>query len=199
MLKIEVLKSPHPFAANSYLFSSAGEYAIVDPTAPYVEGLCDGRVKYVLLTHAHFDHILEVESWAKAGAMVVISEQDRCALADPMKNCYKLYNGSDNGYFGDSVGLNDGDVLTLGYCEIKFLACPGHTIGSGTFLCDGNAFVGDTICAGGGYGRFDLPTGSSVMLRDSIQKLLSLPDEVVVYPGHGEFTTIKQYKNDTRY
>lgn len=51
MLKIEKLESPHPFAANSYLISSDGEYAVVDPTAPYRDGMCEGTVKYILLTH----------------------------------------------------------------------------------------------------------------------------------------------------
>lgn len=197
MLNIELLKSPHAFSANTYLISSAGEYAVVDPTAPYDEGLCKGKVRYILLTHTHFDHILEIDSWVNAtGAKVVIASCEVDALKDPMRNCYKLYDGSERGYFGEAEGIEDGDVLRLGETEIAYMSTPGHTAGSGIFICDGNAFVGDTVFAGGGYGRFDLPTGSYPMLLDSIRKVIRLPEETRLYPGHGPSTTIKQYKLD---
>lgn len=197
MLNIELLTSPHAFSANTYLISSAGEYAIIDPTAPFDRLACDGEVKYILLTHAHFDHILEINSWVEAtDAKVIISSAELSALSDPIRNCYKLFDGSEKGYFGDAHGIDDGDILPLGKTNIRFIGCPGHTVGSGSYLCEGNAFVGDTIFAGGGYGRFDLPTGNLTMLRDSIQRLLELPDETFVYPGHGISTTIKQYKLD---
>ena len=199
MINIQLLKSSHPFSANTYLVSSENEYAVIDPTAPYAPELCLGTLKYVLLTHAHFDHILEIKSWVNAtGAQVIISSNEVDALRDPMRNCFKLYNGTDNGYFGEAKGINDGEVLELGDSKIRYISLPGHTIGSGAYLLNTNAFVGDTVFAGGGFGRFDLPTGNLVMLRESIKKVLNLPDETVLYPGHGEFTTIKQYKQDFR-
>ena len=196
MLNIQVLKSPHLFAANCYLISNNGEYAVVDPTAPYDKSLIDGDLKYVLLTHAHFDHILDIDSWAEAGAEVILCKDEKDALADSVRNCYKLFNGSENGYFGEARGLMDGDIIPLGDSKIKMIACPGHTIGSATYLCENHAFVGDTVFAGGGYGRFDLPTGNFTMLRESVRRLASLPESVVLYPGHGETTTVKQYKQD---
>lgn len=199
-MRIESLpSSPHPFSANSYLISSRGEYAVVDPTTPFSADMVEGRVKYILLTHAHFDHILEVDSWVReTGAEVICSVDELAALSDPMRNCYKLYNGTDNGYFGASRAIDESDTLPLGDTTISLIRCPGHTIGSATYICDGCAFVGDTIFEGGGYGRFDLPTGNSVMLVGSIKKLMSLPDDTLVYPGHGGTTTIKQYKLDSR-
>ena len=123
MLKIEKLESPHPFAANSYLISSDGEYAVVDPTAPYRDGMCEGTVKYILLTHAHFDHILEVDSWVNAtGAEVIISAAEADALSDPMRNCYKLYDGTDRGYFGERRGISEGDTIPLGDQTVEMLA-----------------------------------------------------------------------------
>ena len=197
MLEIKLLHSPHPFAANTYLISSKGEYAIVDPTLPYDSSLVFGELKYILLTHGHFDHILEVDSWANAtGAQVIASEAESGALSDPMRNCYKLYNGTDNGYFGSVSILREGNVLTLGELEISLIECPGHTIGSVAYLCDGNAFVGDTVFAGGGFGRYDLPTGDRLLLINSIEKIISLPENIVLYPGHGEPTTNKQYRQD---
>ena len=195
MLKIEKLESPHPFAANSYLISSDGEYAVVDPTAPYRDGMCEGTVKYILLTHAHFDHILEVDSWVNAtGAEVIISAAEADALSDPMRNCYKLYDGTDRGYFGERRGISEGDRIPLGDQTVEMLATPGHTIGSACYKIGNDVFVGDTVFAGGGFGRYDLPTGSIVMLRDSIRKILALPDGCMLYPGHGESTTAKDYK-----
>lgn len=196
MLNIQLLNSPHPFASNCYLISSDGEYAVVDPTAPYDADLIQGKLKYVLLTHAHFDHILDIDSWVEAGAEVLIFEDEREALSDPMRNCYKIYNGTDNGYFGQARGQADGDIIPLGSSQIKIIGCPGHTIGSAAYLCENYAFVGDTVFAGGGYGRFDLPTGNFTMLRESIIRLASLPEAVIFYPGHGESTTVKQYRQD---
>ncbi len=195
MLNIQILASPHSFAANTYLISSAGEYAIIDPAAPFDESLLSGKLKYILLTHAHFDHILEIDSWARAtDAQVIISSAGVDALSDPMRNCYWLFDGSERGYFGAAEGIRDGERLYLGDSEISFIHTPGHTAESGVYLCDGYAFVGDTIFEGGGFGRYDLPTGNFTMLRDSIRRLIGLPDDTVVYAGHGPSTTIKQYK-----
>lgn len=199
MLDIKRIESPHPLRPNCYLISSAGESAIIDPTIPFEESLISGDVKYILLTHAHFDHILEINSWVAAtGARVISGKSEVPALSDPMRNCYKLYDGSDNGYFGKAEGLNDGDVIPLGNTEIKIIECPGHTIGSVTFLCENHAFVGDTVFAGGGFGRFDLPTGNLHLLLNSINKLTNLPLDTIFYPGHGESTTNKKYKQDSR-
>ncbi|MBO7196898.1 MAG: MBL fold metallo-hydrolase [Clostridia bacterium] len=195
MLNITLLDSPHSFAANCYMISSGGECAIIDPTVPYSPELCQGRLKYILLTHAHFDHILDIDSWvANTDAKVICSIDEKDALSDPMRNCYKLFNGSDNGFYGDAFAIENGGVLPLGDDRISLMYCPGHTIGSVTYLCDGNAFVGDTIFENGGYGRFDLPTGNFVMMRESIKRLINLPDETRVYSGHGNSTTIREYK-----
>lgn len=195
MLKISLLDSPHSFAANCYLISSGGDCAIVDPTVPYSPELYEGTLKYILLTHAHFDHILDIDNWVEGtGAEVICSIDEKDALSDPMRNCYKLFDGTSNGYFGQVRAVENGGVLHLGDTELSLIYCPGHTIGSVTYLIDGNAFVGDTIFENGGYGRFDLPTGSLMMLRDSVRRLTALPDETVIYPGHGGSTTIKEYK-----
>ena len=153
-------------------------------------------LKKVLLTHAHFDHILDCESWAAAGAEVLISEDDRDALPDPVRNCFKVYYGIENGYYGEARGLKDGEILKLGDTEIRMIKCPGHTIGCATYVCEDHAFVGDTLFAGGGFGRTDLPTSNFPMLRESIFKLICLPETVMFYPGHGKFTTVKQYRRD---
>ena len=197
MLEIKILKTPQTFAANSYLISSAGEYAIIDPTAPYDKEICSGQVKYILLTHAHFDHILEVDSWVSStGAQVIISENGVEALRDPIRNCFKLFFRMDNGYFGKACAIKEDEILPFGEETIRFISTPGHTSCSGVFICGNNAFVGDTVFSGGGFGRFDLPTGNYDMLMRSIDKIFKLPDEMTMYPGHGGSTTVKQYKQE---
>lgn len=199
MIKIRILPSPHTFAANTYLLSDGKEHAIIDPTAPFEDNLFEGELKYILLTHAHFDHILEVNSWVQnTSAKVYICEDEREALNDPTRNCFKLYNGTDNGYFGDAVSMSENNSLPFGESFIRMIKTPGHTIGSACFIIDSFAFVGDTVFERGGFGRYDLPTGSILMLRDSINKVLSLPEDTVLYPGHGGSTTVKQYKKDFR-
>lgn len=197
-MKIELLTPKHSFSSNCYLISSGDEYAVMDPSSPYDYAKIEGRVKYVLLTHSHFDHILEIVSWVDAtGAEVIISEQEVDFLADPGRNCYRLYDGSERGYFGEARGACDGEEFTLGEEKFRLLHLPGHTIGSAAYVFDSCAFVGDTVFAGGGYGRWDLPSGDMFTLYNSIKRVKELPDSTVLYSGHGEPTTVKQYKLDS--
>ena len=197
MLEIKLLNSSHPFHANSYLISCDGESAIIDPTASFDNSLIDGELKYILLTHGHFDHILELDSWVdNTDAMAVISEDEKTLIANPDLNCYRMYNGSDKGFYKEVFTVKDGVQLGLGSKTINVISTPGHTAGSVIYVIDNIAFVGDTVFSGGGYGRYDLPTGNSLMLKQSIEKIMKLNDNIIMYPGHGDPTTLKNYKND---
>lgn len=199
MPDIKQLRSPHPFSANTYFICRDGEYAIIDPTSPYSREYDGKDIRYILLTHEHFDHILEINSWVEnTNAEVIATEECAKSLPDPMRNCYKLYNGTDNGYFGRARTVDDGEELQFGNTAIKVIKTPGHTAGSAIFLIDNVAFVGDTVFENGGYGRFDLPTGSFIMLKDSINKIMRLAEDITMYPGHGGCTTVKQYIKDFR-
>ena len=197
MLDIKLLKSPHPFHANSYLISFDGEYAIIDPTAPFDNDLICGELKYILLTHGHFDHILEIDSWVEnTNASVIISEDEISLISNPDLNCYRMYNGTNKAFSKEVSPVKDGDKLILGNTNISVLSTPGHTLGSVVYLIDDVAFVGDTVFKGGGYGRYDLPTGNALMLRQSIDKISSLDESIKMYPGHGGSTTVKEFKFD---
>lgn len=196
MLNIEKAKPVHNFSSNTFVLSSCGEFAVVDPSVPFSEELCSGKLKYILLTHSHFDHILDIDSWVKAGGEVIISDREKDFLSDPEKNCYALFFGQQKGYSGKSRGVSEDDVLTLGDEEIEILEVPGHTVGSLIYKIGDICFVGDTVFAGGGYGRFDLPSGNVSELRNSIDRVLSFPDKFVFYPGHGDSTTAKEFKED---
>ena len=195
MIKVERLHSKHAFAANTYLLSSCGEVAVIDPTVAFSDTGLSFPPKYVLLTHAHFDHILEINSWKEAGAEVVASVEESISLADPYRNCYRQFYGTSDGYFGKVHTVNDGDTLTLGDSTLSVIQVPGHTAGSLIYTVDSLAFVGDTVFEGGGYGRWDLPTGNYRELVSSIEKVMTLPEDTLLYPGHGNPTTLLEFKN----
>ena len=201
MIDISILKSHVAYASVCYLISSGDNYAVVDPSVSFEMALKlrfikPQTVKYIIITHAHFDHILEIDSWVKAtGAKVLIGEADRCALSDSVRNCYSLFLGSSSGYFGDSYPLSDNSFIPLGDDFIKVISLPGHTPGGIGLYFDGYLIVGDTVFASG-FGRYDLPGGDIDALRGSIKRVLSYPQDTFVLPGHGNgapLSTIIKY------
>ncbi len=198
MLEIKCAAPIAPYGSNSYIISSADEYAIIDPSAPYNEvsrqyNLEGKRLKYIIVTHAHFDHILCIDSWSQMGAVTYVGREDQASLSDSYKNCYSLFLGENKVYYGKSVPLGNGDILKLGDDEIRVISTPGHTPGGIALASDNVLFSGDTIFAKG-YGRYDLPGGDREALVNSIEKLLSLPDDITVYSGHGEPATVREIK-----
>ena len=199
-LKVQIYKfSPRGYmGSNAYLLVSGDEAAIIDPSVPFEQiksALGAASLRYVLLTHCHFDHILKVSEYVEqTGAAVVIGEWDRCGLTSPIINGYRGFLGVEDGYFGRVTGLRDGDSIALGTEKIKVISTPGHTAGGVCYLTDGALFAGDTVFAGGGYGRCDLPGGDEALLFSSISRLCDLPDGIAVCSGHGEDTTIEEIK-----
>lgn len=196
MLSVCCATSGSAFASNTYIIGSDGEYAVIDPSAEYSPRyICGGKLKYIFLTHAHFDHMLNIDSWAEAtGATVYVSHGDKDALRDSYRNCYQLFCGRDCGYFGDVSVMRGGDCFHLGSEVISVIETPGHTYGSVILLHSDSAFVGDTVFEGGGYGRWDLPGGNYEQLKVSIKAIMALDDGLALYPGHGEPTTVADFK-----
>ena len=126
----------------------------------------------------------------------IIGTGDAPALSDSSKNCYLGFLGVDDGYYGRYKTVNDGDIIAFGDEKITVVGCPGHTPGGVSYQINDVVFCGDTVFAGGGYGRWDLPSGDYTSLRNSITKIVSLPDDTVLYPGHGDPTTVRDYKRD---
>lgn len=201
MIEIKKLKTIIPYASNSYLISSGNECAVIDPSAPFVPEQLEGKeLKYILLTHGHFDHFLEIDSWVSGtNAKVIISKNDREALVDSHKNCYSLFLYKDHGYYGEVSTVSEGDTLPLGDECIVVSEYPGHTVGSVIYTVVKDAFVGDVAFAGGGYGRFDLPGGNMKALMQSLERIIHLDDDTVLYPGHGDKTTVAEYKKHLYY
>ncbi len=151
-------------------------------------------IEKIILTHGHIDHIVELDNLVqKTNAKAYIHIDDEVALTDAR------YNVSAYTFAAQSLNtkceiVRDGSILRLGDLELKVIHTPGHTPGSICILAENNLFSGDTLF-NFGYGRVDLPNGSFEALYSSIvDRLFSLPDDMSVYPGHGNKTTIENEK-----
>lgn len=190
------------FGSNTYIFESCGVGAVIDPSVSFSEVCSDVlknriEIRYILITHAHFDHFLEIDSWVSAtGAEVIVGKADAPALQDSALNCYLYFTNSNNGYYGKYRAVSEGDVIRVGESELNVIETPGHSKGSVSFFTDGIIFVGDVLFAGGGFGRVDLPGGDYRILMQSIKRILTFPQNTKVYCGHGEETAISLLKTN---
>ncbi|NLJ59377.1 MAG: MBL fold metallo-hydrolase [Firmicutes bacterium] len=148
----------------------------------------------IVNTHGHVDHTAGNKVLAEAtGAIIAIGAKDEPSLDDPTRNLSPAFANFAKDKISPpaSLLLAEGDTLYAGSVCLEALETPGHTPGSISLLGQGMVFSGDTIFASGGIGRTDFPGGSYDDLMKSIEeKLLVLPDETLVYPGHGPSTTI---------
>jgi glyoxylase-like metal-dependent hydrolase (beta-lactamase superfamily II) len=181
-MQIQIIKVG-PLQTNCYLVTENGETLIIDPGAEIEEilkALGDQKVKAIVLTHGHYDHVTEAfKLKPKLKAPVMVHEKDETMMA------YSTQVRADK-------LLKDGDQL-LGF---KVIHTPGHSSGSICLYSEKEKilFSGDTLFAGD-YGRCDLPGSSQREMENSLKRLLALPPETKVYPGHGQPTTIGDEKN----
>lgn len=148
-------------------------------------------VEAILLTHGHFDHIWGVEQLRElSGAKVYAYEGEKELCEDASLNVSKGAGRACTVKADEYV--KDGEEITAAGISCRLIATPGHTGGSCCYYFENDKILisGDTLFQES-VGRTDLPTGSMSMLVRSVkEKLLPLPEEVKVYPGHGESTTI---------
>lgn len=154
------------------------------------------KIEAILLTHGHFDHMLTLAEWKKeTGAPICVCAADAANLTNSTLNCNRLFFGTDGVYPPADRLLREGDTVSFGDETLSVLQTPGHTAGSCLFLGGDTLFTGDTLMAGGGYGRTDLPGSSPSALYDSLRRIFELPLSLRIYPGHGGDSTLANEKN----
>ncbi len=189
-------------SANVYLIIGEKTY-LFDPALPPAKIAEEPDI--LIGTHAHFDHINQVDVWREEkGVPFYLSEADKPLLKDKVANASELFCQPRE--YADPEGTFDsGDVLSFeDDLRFKVLLTPGHTKGSACFIVeerDGDDFVprailtGDTVFADS-IGRMDLPTGSENMMKESLKRFVDwtkdLPGDLPVLPGHGGATTLER-------
>jgi glyoxylase-like metal-dependent hydrolase (beta-lactamase superfamily II) len=187
-----------PVSTNAYVIGdpAAGSAAVVDPgdEAPRVLALLDRlglRLETIVVTHAHFDHV---------GAVLPLVEATHAPFLLFHAELPVLQVAADRAQtlFGLTIPrppvpdrlLREGDTVTLGGAPFRVVHTPGHSPGHMCLIGDGLAFVGDVVFQGS-IGRTDLPGADhATLLRSIARHILTLPDDTVLYNGHGPATTV---------
>ena len=188
---------------NCYVIfdENSKEIMVIDPAGESQRvvdmiNILEGKLKYIYLTHCHGDHIAGVnELKRRCGGKILIHRIDSEGLNNVDINLSEYIGLPDIELEADSR-VDDNDLIHLGDLEFRVIHTPGHTVGSTSLYCEKEKclFSGDTIFAGT-WGRTDLPTSSREAIMNSIvNKILNLPDDTFIYPGHGKATMLKDEK-----
>lgn len=184
---------------NTYLLTDVDTHTgiIIDPgcyTSEMKEQLQNMDLKYIILTHGHGDHIANLPELRRdyPEAIVIAGTKERALLLNPTHNGSTQFSPSPVAETADRY-VCDGDSVEFGGATFAFIETPGHTAGGICIYGDGKVFTGDTLFFRS-IGRTDLYSGNPDEIRKSLHRLMQLPDETVVYPGHGITTTIGDEK-----
>lgn len=191
-----------PINANNYLIidEDSREAVLIDCSSArpeFVQAIknSDVKLKYILLTHGHFDHLLGVDKFKSEFGVDTYVSQDDLSQVKLAPNMMLMFAGEKIPDIGEITHfVKDGDEFSIGNTKIKAISTAGHTRGGMCYLIGDNLFSGDTLFRGS-VGRCDLPEGDFRAIEKSIkEKLFKLPDETTVYTGHGDKTTIDYEK-----
>ncbi len=202
--RLQVITPQKGLKTNSYVIcdEKSKEAMVIDPGGEPERiaetlDILGANLKYIFLTHCHADHIGGIAKLKELkGGKILVSRPDSEGLYNKEINLAEYINMEVPELEADSR-VDDEDLIHIGEIEFRVIATPGHTKGG---LClysekEGLVFTGDTMFSGT-WGRTDLPTGSFVELITSItDNLMPLPDDTIVYPGHGKITMIQDERN----
>ena len=171
-----------PFGTNTYVIicKTTGDSVVVDAPGEadqILRRLEETNPKYIVMTHSHLDHVGALSELRSALSVPVAAhEADARNLPRP-----------------PDILLNDGDMVSFGTLQIKVLHTPGHTSGSLCFLTSNYLISGDTIFPGG-PGKTRSPADLRKIIESITSKIFTLPDDTLMYPGHGDSTIVKKEK-----
>ena len=204
-MKVKVFEF-NPIAVNTYvLHDNTGECVIIDAACYYpneerelLNYIKDKKltVKHVLNTHLHFDHVFGVNLIQSEFNVEMEAHKGDMFLLDTMTEQMALFGFTANSNHIPTVGkyIDENDIIEFGDQKLSIIYVPGHSPGSIVFYNEADRFIisGDVLF-NGSIGRTDLPQGNHNQLIDGIKtKLLTLPGDTIVYPGHGPATTTKR-------
>ena len=206
-MKVKVFEF-NPIAVNTYvLYDKTGECVIVDPACFYPDEQRalfdfihnkDLIIKHVLNTHLHFDHVFGVNFIEKQFKVHMKAHKADEFLLETMNDQLAMFGFTPNGDYIPTVGeyIDENDIIEFGNQKLSIMHIPGHSPGSIAFYNkEENIAVSGDVLFHGSIGRTDLPQGDHNLLIEGIKaKLLTLPVETIVYPGHGPATTIRGEK-----
>lgn len=204
-MKLETLNMG-AFQVNNYILfdEDSKEIVLIDAGGDFemTKSAIDkynGVLKYILNTHGHMDHIAgDADLQRHYNVPIFISKEDEFWL-NSFKEVLKMVGMPDYDLADNFTFIEEGQVLKIGNKEIKIISTPGHTQGGVVFLIDDMLFSGDTLFFES-IGRTDLPGGNHEQLLKTIkEKLYTLPENITVYPGHGQPTTIGHEKKNNFY
>ncbi len=196
----------NPVQENTYVLANEKRQAlIIDPGCYFTaeERTLQNHLEennftpvQLLNTHCHFDHVFGNHFVSRQYGLELMIHPNEEPLLQFAPASVAGYGLSFTNYTGSLHYLNAGDIVRLGDDELKILFTPGHSPGSISLYCEAQQFViGGDVLFREGVGRTDLPGASAEQLLQSIRtQLYTLPDETIVYPGHGEPTTIRYEK-----
>ena len=190
-------------AENCYLLldEASGEAAVIDPgfvNDQLLGEIAKYKVRFILLTHGHFDHIAGVDRLrALTGAPCAAFRTEGAFAADPAQNGALLMFGRPVACTVDRL-LDDGETIRVGAVPVQVLHTPGHTAGGCCYVTPEAVFTGDTLM-GYSVGRCDLPTGDAAALAASLEKLAALPGDPAICGGHGPVTRLSEEKRRNPY
>lgn len=179
---------------NCYIIfdQKSKETMVIDPAGDVdkiveIINVLQGKLKYIFLTHCHGDHIGGVTQLkSELGGKVLIHRDDSEGLNNKKINLTEFMVGFPEIEIDADSRLDDGDLIHLGDLEFRVIHTPGHTKGGSSLYLESQKllFSGDTLFRGT-WGRTDLPTSDFNQIMESItKKLMVLPDDTIVYPGH---------------
>lgn len=192
-----------PLGTNCYILGDekSKEAVVIDPGGDF-EDISDQlkklklKVKYIILTHGHFDHTGALAQLKKTtGADILIHSADANMLSPNEKSQpFFLESGTDP--CSADRTLKEGDKIQFGENALEVMHTPGHTSGGISLFIDKMIFTGDTLFCGS-VGRTDFPGASYKKLMESIKtKIMTKNDDCVIYPGHGPESTIGEEKRN---
>lgn len=201
------------FGVNTYLVydEATKEAAVIDPAmndaaeenkfSAFVDSV-GIHITQIINTHLHLDHCFGINYVKGKYGVNLKAHANDAILGEIIDQQYQMFGMKPKGYkLVIDEKLEDHDIIQIGESKLEVIASPGHTLGGIALYCkqDKILFTGDTIFQGS-VGRTDLPGGNHTQLIRSIKsRILSLPDDVRIFPGHGPSTTIAYEKSHNPY